>query len=340
MEEHTEHTINEGTTNSSDQTFNKDAQRALEASPEFTPGSDPLGLAKSNSAFSQMIAQFEQLKELANYFAQSEAFAKEFEMKDADGKPILNEDGTPKRNVADIVIALMAGRELGLDVTGSLLLGKKLNSKTYMAVYRGRGIGIDAATSMEKIYSIPTKNGTVSYTGVDIISARLIKGGVEFMPFIRDYAPLYQYYVVGENNAKTAIPLSAVEDPEGNVYSKYFIVSADKTKKEVEDARLSSKILLIAQEIGKITTIRFKRKINGKEQVLVVSYDTQKAKTAGLLPIYDDKGNLLQAGKDNWIAHEPTMLRNRTISIGGRIIGADLINGLYTEDEVSDLTSD
>jgi len=294
-----------------------------------------------NVALDVTIQAFERIKEVATYLATSDTFTKGFEVKDKDGKEIIDEaTGKPKINVADIAICLMAGNELGISITGSLLLGKKLNQATYLSILRGKGIGVDPATSMEKIISIPTKNGLTSYTMVDIISAKLLQGGVNFLPFIKNYAPFYIY-----NNAvtKEELELDAVLDENDDLKPNVYVITAASTPEDVKNAKAENKLLVTKERHGYYSKAKFTRVFSdGRILTHYQRFSSVDAERAGLLPwsIPDPNkaGSFIEMskGKDNWISNTPQMMNNRVISIGGRIIGADLINGLYTEDEIKD----
>lgn len=292
-------------------------------------------IAVISSDFDATIARFEKIKKVAEYLATSEAFVEGFKMKDKDGKDIIDEQtGRPKINVADITVCLMAGNEIGLNISGSLLYGRKLNQATYMAVMKGRSLGLDVATAIEKVVSIPTKNGYVSYTMVDIISAKLIQGGVEFLPFIKNYAPFYIYY-----NAitKEEVELDKIMNEQDELLNTCFLVDSSATPEKVKEAKENGLLLLTRTRHGYYSKVKMTRTLsNGTSQTIYQRFSTLDAERAGLLPTYNDKGEMLTPGKSNWITNTPQMMNNRCISIPGRIIGADLINGIYTRDEVID----
>ena len=286
------------------------------------------------------IMTFEKLKGVATYLATSDMFTKGFEIRDKDGNVILDETtGRPKINIADIVLCLTTGYELGLNIGGSLLYGKKLNQATYMSIVKGRGLGIDVATAMEKIITIQSKNGnTVSYTMVDIISAKLMQNQITFLPFIKNYAPYYIYYLAGTTEE---LELDKIADENDDLLSDYFVVHAGLVKEQVEKAKSENKILVTKTRHGYYSKAKFVRTYpNGKQVTHYQRFSTLDAERAGLLPSYgqdaNDKNKIVQLtqGKDNWINNTPQMMNNRVISIGGRIIGADLLNGVYTRDEV------
>ena len=297
-----------------------------------------------NRGLDSTIAAFEKLKGVAEYLASSDTFVKDFEVKDKDGKPIIDEQtGKPKVNTTDIALCLMAGNELGLNITGSLLYGKKLNQATYMAVMKGRSMGVDIATSIEKIVSIPTKNGYVSYTMVDIISAKLVQGGVQFLPFIKNYAPFYIYRNANMEELDIDIILDSDTD---ELKDNYFVANLGtennqtiiKNKEAVEKAKSEGKTIIIKERHGYYSKAKFTRTLaNGATVVHYQRFSTLDAERAGLLPVsqmVNGQSVEISKGKDNWISNTPQMMNNRIISIAGRIIGADLIQGIYTREEV------
>lgn len=298
-------------------------------------------IAIASNDFDATIAKFEKIKKVAEYLATSEAFVEGFKMKDKDGKDIIDEQtGRPKVNVADVTVCLMAGNEIGLNISGSLLYGRKLNQATYMAVMKGRSLGLDVATSIEKVVSIPTKNGYVSYTMVDIISAKLLNAGIEFLPFIRNYAPFYQYFHATTNEE---LELDKILDENDNLLSNYYIVDSTTTA-EILKTKLADGIIPVKKiRHGYFSKAKFVRTYpNGKIITHYQRFSTLDAERADLLPWSIPDSNKAGAfiemskGKDNWIKNTPQMMNNRVISIGGRIIGADLLNGIYTREEIID----
>ena len=292
-------------------------------------------IAVISSDFDATIARFEKIKKVAEYLATSEAFVEGFKMKDKDGKDIIDEQtGRPKINVADVTVCLMAGNEIGLNISGSLLYGRKLNQATYMSVMKGRSLGLDVATAIEKVVSIPTKNGYVSYTMVDIISAKLLSAGVEFLPFIRNYAPFYIYY---DAKSKEELDLDRILDENDDLKSDYFLVDASSTADKTKEAIESGKKMVTRVRHGYFSKAKFTRKYpDGRTITMYQRFSSLDAERAGLLPVYNEKGEIVSAGKSNWISNTPQMMNNRVISIAGRIICADGLNGVYTREEVVD----
>jgi hypothetical protein len=292
-----------------------------------------------NKSLDATIAQFERIKELAIYLSTSDAFTQGFELKNEKGEVLRDENGRPRINVADVAICLMTGHEVGLDIGGSLLYGKKLNQSTYMSIIKGRSMGIDLATSIEKIVTITGKSGNpVTYTMVDLISAKLIEAGVEYLPFIKNYAPFYIY-----TNARTKeeLELDKICDEQDDLKDEYYLVYGGNQKKEdIDAAEAAGKTLVTRVQHGYYSKAKFVRKFPDNHILTHIQrFSTLDAERAELLPIYgiDPTNNLpviVSKGKDNWIKATPQMMANRVISIAGRIICADQLKGVYTREEV------
>jgi hypothetical protein len=291
-------------------------------------------IVKSSKSIDETIATFAKIKEIAEYVATSGIFTAGYEIKDKEGKVVIDEStGLPKVNIADVAMSIVTGYELGLDLGGSLLLGKKLNPATYLSVIKGKEIGVGIATALEKIVSIPTRNGLISYTMVDVISAKLIEGGVSFLPFLRNFAPFYRYY---DASSKEELDLDVVLNENDFLKEDYFLVNAGTTPELLKEALTAGKKTVTRIRYGEFTKAKFVRKTSAGIVTHYQRFSTLDAQRAGLLPVYDKDGKELAKGKDNWISNTPQMMANRVISIGGRIIGADLIHGLYTKEELID----
>ena len=289
------------------------------------------------------IQAFEKIKKLAEYVATSETFAKGFEIKDKEGNAIIDDvTGRPKINTADVALCIMAGHEIGLNIAGSLMYGKKLNQATYMSVMKGRSLGVDVATAIEKVITITSKTGnTISYTMVDIISAKLMQAQITFLPFIKNYAPFYIYKDASQNE----IELDKVVDENDDLKPEYVVVNLKDTpesiKEQVKVIKDAGKIVVTKTQHGYYSKAKFVRTYpDGHTVTHYQRFSTLDAERAGFLPTFgpdpNNKDKVVQytAGKDNWINNTPQLMNNRTISIGGRIIGADLLNGVYTREEV------
>lgn len=296
------------------------------------------GLAKSNTQssvstrankFNNLIQSLKDAEELADYVVNSKTFGVHFETKVVD----TNEDGTPKldknnneiykvvKNKSDVIAAIVLGSELGISPMAAITLGAKLNAKAYTKVMRGRKLGLDPMTSIDLIHVIPTKNGDTVSAGVHVIAGVLLKNGIKY-EYTQDSDPVYDYI-----SLKTGKIVQYDE-------SKHLAVDKNTTPEEINKAKEAKKDFVQKRITNRITTCVFKR--DGYKD-LTITYSLQDATNAGLYRGINEDGEKID-GKDNWNKHPATMLRNRTLTIGGRIIGADYLDGMYSIEEAMEFT--
>ena len=222
----------------------------------------------------------------------------------------------------DAIACILLGHEIGLAPMESLSFGKRLTVEKIQSVIKGRSLNIDTVTSLEHIHQIKTANGVVSIMGIQLITALLLRAGIK-IDFVEDFRPLYQYI-----------------DMSGEVYLQETIESSKDMFQIITENTPDSKYDKDKIQVAftnKEYTRRTKVKMTRGDIVIEISYTLQQATDAGLYRgIHSKTGNEVK-GKDNWNSHEATMLRNRPVSICGRLIGGDVINGVYTFEEVLDI---
>ena len=221
----------------------------------------------------------------------------------------------------DIIACILLGHEIGLKPMESLSFGKRLTVDKVHGVLKGKTLGVDTVTSIEHIHQIKTGNGVVSTVGVHLIVALLLKAGIK-INFIEDFIPLYQYI-----------------DMSGNTYQQETIESSKDRFQVISEStpdsdydKMKIQVVFTTKEYTRRTIVEMTRGVN----VIRISYTLQQATDAGLYHGVSTQGKDV-TGKGNWNDNAASMLRNRPLSICGRIIGADVINGLYTFEEIIDL---
>jgi len=258
--------------------------------------------------------------------------AKPFEHKDKDGNVIVD--------TGDIIAAITLGWDMGISPAASIMLGRKLNANSYFSVLRGKELGLNAITSMSKIYVISTKNSDILALDVGIITKAILDSGTE-MHYIRDYAPAITYkdLLTGKYLGHKWL----FTDDNDNLRDDYFIyIKGVTTDDEVKKANDDGKIILIKHGITFVSSLRLIRKSNNIDKTF--HYSLQDATDAGLYNGYhsslidsNTKKPLYIKGRDNWNNHPATMLRNRVTSIGGRIVVADMLQGAYSKEEAMEI---
>ena len=249
---------------------------------------------------------------LAEWVAKSSTYGEAF--KDEDGKI----------NPADVVTAVVLGSELGIPPMSSILLGKRLNANAYFKVMQGRALGLNPVSALNNISVIDTAKATVIHTGVHVITKCLIDAGID-INILKDYEPVYGYVNIMDNK---------IVDVEVVGKDKIYEVTATSNPQEITKAKTDKKILVKKKEVNRVTEIEFKRE---ERTPLKIKYSLREAIDAGLYKGVTTDGQEVK-GKDNWNNHPATMLRNRAITIGGRIIAADRLQGIYSTEEASEFT--
>jgi hypothetical protein len=229
---------------------------------------------------------------------------------------LVNSDLVDSKNPQDIIISMMIAEEIGLKPTTGILLGKKLNAFTVGCVLRGKSLGFDAITSMEKTFAFKDKSGENIKTGiaVDLLTASLLKAGVTIR-ILKDYAPLYGY---ADNKGTLYHPLTIN-------WEMYQLVNKATKKEEVDPTKIP--VVHTNQPVDYITEIEFKRTIKKIDGTCEDVVHVEKV-------YFNDYKHL--HNKDNWTNYGKDMLRTRCLGKGSRFIGNDLVNGANTIDELLD----
>jgi hypothetical protein len=328
--------INEATTDKVEVEIKPKITPEIKASPAtelvVTEKKDNTALASNDAVISSIDLFMQRLKAFetfAEYIARS-SYRKQFlvPMRDAKGKEMRDENNEIMEEVstADIVACLTLGQEMGLSEMGSIALGKQLNAENYKKVIRGRALGLDPIASLSLVSVIPTGNGDIFHTGVHVITNAMNKSGCEY-EIVKDFNTEFIYYLVDDNNKKSSTYIK--QEEYDNNTDKYVILSSTLSAEDVKDYKARN-FTFVLKFPTKVTTVNFKR----GNRTLTISYSLQEAIDAGLYKGTTSDGEK-KNGKDNWNSNPATMLRNRALTNGGRIICSDIINNTYSHDEVS-----
>jgi len=230
------------------------------------------------------------------------------------------------KTVEDALFCIVLGSELGLNPMTSVTLGNLLNRESTLAVWKGKGLGLDAVTSIENIHVFQTSNGLKSYTGVHIITSALNRNNIKH-EIIRNATNLYEYFDV--SSGKTPI-LYKEEDIIRNE-NNFQIVTSLTSKEDYDTHKIQVGITSKVYDLGTIVKFTKSVPIDSANKTGVVThfevFTVKMAEKAGLL------------GKDNW-KYLSKMLYDRCIGGGGRIIGAEFLQGIYTNNEIKDTFND
>jgi hypothetical protein len=281
------------------------------------------------------LQSFKDMIELATNIAEyikttpfADNFAKDIPVLDKDGNFIEDSLGNKKTEKKvdnnDIIACILLGEELGIPPMKAIMLGGSLNKDAILKVEIGKTLGLSAIRSLDSISVISTRAGTIPHLGVNIITKVLNEAGVK-IKILEDFKAVYQYQDVYEN--------TVLSEDEFNELEKIHIVKKSDTKEKIAELFSNGYSILVKQEITKRTKVRLERK---EQEPVEISYTLKEATEAGLYKGKDSSGKTVD-GKDNWNKHPSTMLRNRAITIAGRIIAADKLNKIYSTEEALEI---
>lgn len=289
----------------------------------------------------------------------SGALAKPFILKDDDNKVIM-ENGKPKIDTGAVVANMVLGHEMGIPPMASLQLGDRINADAYMSVIRGRELGIDAVSSIDKIYHINNKISLAK----DIIIAQLLKVGAK-VNYIRKYepTPIYKgldgkyvghrhmlcdkegvlkniYHIYVKTNLAPLKPNASQADKQA--FAQKQIEISKKTKAEIVPAIKDGKIVLYQSGITYVSSVHIIRESNSIDEVW--HYSIQEAIDASLHEGFhsrklseDGKSQLYVTGKPNWNNHPAQHLTDRVLKIAATTVVADKIMGNYSHEEMIEI---
>lgn len=292
------------------------------------------GLSVINPINLDPIRDFKQIQEFALAVANS-TMADQFKVK-----------GKESVEVADIIGAISIGIEIGIPPMSAISLGKTLNAKSYLSVLKGKAMGLDPITSISKVHIIPTGNGDIMYTSVDIINKAYLDTNTR-LKFIRDYEATPKYYTLNDDNTVSYVGHKwKIYNEDLTVKTGFFVYdSSVHSIDDIKSAKQKGQLVVYkGNGITFVTSIHIQRPEKGIDEIF--HYSTQEAIDAGLLSGYHSSkvvqdGNkytpFYVKGKLNWNDNTPQMLRNRCLSIPGRIILADRLTGVYSVDEIRDM---
>lgn len=282
---------------------------ALEKFKNPTSTSSTPGIKKLN-----LVDAIKEAELIADYVMKSETFGKVFEKRDKDGKVV--------KNKSDIIAAIITGRELGLSEMASITFGKQLDRHAFFKVMKGASLGIDPITSLDVINVISTSNGDIIHTGINVIASALLKSGIRF-EFTEDAKKEYVYCRTKDG-----------EEVGAELKDKYFVITPKTTKEAIKKATEKGDIFVYKKLKDIKTTVRLER---DGHPPLVLTYTRNQAIDAGLYKGTKSDGTTSD-GKPNWNNHLETMLRNRALTIAGRLYGADVLQRTYSHEEAQEIT--
>jgi hypothetical protein len=223
----------------------------------------------------------------------------------------------------DIIACITLGGSIGLPPMVAITFGKTLDKLAYFKVMKGKSLGMDIVSSLHHVFAYE-KDGNI-ITGMDshAINATIINNGITYH-FVDDFKQKLYY-----RDSKTKEFLGY------NKEDNYFVINKGCSANDLTTA-INAKKTLVTEHITFYSKVEFDRK---GWKTHIEEYSLLDATEAGLYKGIDFVGNEVK-GKVAWNAHPKTILNGRVIAIGARKIGGDVLNGLYTKEELDEITND
>jgi hypothetical protein len=218
----------------------------------------------------------------------------------------------------DIVACILLGRELGLSDMVSISFGKTLDKTAYFKVMKGKSLGMDTISSLQHVFTYEKEGQMIIGMDTHFINATILKAGINYK-FVKDFER--KVYYRDKNNVFL-----------GYILDENWIIINRGIKPEGLKAALEQGKFPVKEEFTFESSAIFYRK--GWEPH-IETYSLLDATQAGLYQGFDLLGNEIK-GKPAWNANPKSIMNGRVITIAGRKIAGDALNGLYSLDEIND----
>lgn len=252
--------------------------------------------------------------------------------KGEDGTIDLSGTPTTVFNKADMVLCLALGEELGIPPMQALSYGKSLNLTAVKKVEKGKKLGLDYATALERIYVWGEGSKEIVYTSIEIVTAALSKAGITKEIIQDGKNPIW--YCLNLHNGKREIFNPSIHK-DINISSFSDADQRDTLEKISQKGIIGVNKDKQPTYVAEVKLTRYERFGNDKrvKEIISIPYSSQEAIDAGLLKGINSDGETIK-GKDNWNKHRATHLIKMSLMIGGRLIAPDILNGIYNEAEL------
>lgn len=285
----------------------------------------------ANSYLSIFKNEIKSLRELIDIVKDShynQAFLEESTEIDDEGK----KKSVLVVNTNAMLSTAITGRMIGLDPLSALALGKSLDQHAISKVQQGKRLGLDVYQSLRLIHIFTNpKDGKVSQTvSANLIEGILLKNNI-IIEVLRDCDPEYKYIQVSnkvELNNKDILE-------NGKLIDKYILyVDGLHNQAFINEQTAKGKIFVIKILVDLVTEVKMTRIFKDRTDVKTYSVTRQDVINWGFLKGTTIFGTVIDKSRSIWETRYPQMTLKTAISNCGRRIANDLIEGLYSHEEM------
>lgn len=203
-------------------------------------------------------------------------------------------------------------KDWGKDIAKSGLTPLKSSEQVVAAIMMGRELGLDPMVSVNNIIPI---NGKATL-GIHLINSLLLKAGI-VTEILRKYEPCVAFALKGDDG-------KAFKGEDGK--SAPTILRVGFIDEEPKEYEVKGKTIVDFKTIVRMTRMLKQPDGSYKQIIVTGEFSLNDARTAGL------------AGKDNWKNYPAVLALKMATVFAGRIIGADILLGMYETGEMADVT--
>lgn len=235
-------------------------------------------------------------------------------------------------NTNAMLSTAITGRMIGLDPLSALALGKSLDQHAISKVQQGKRLGLDVYQSLRLIHIFTNpKDGKVSQTvSSNLIEGILLKNNIT-IEVLRDCDPEYKYIQL--SNKVELDNKDILEN--GKLIDKYILyVDGLHNQAFINEQTSKGKIFVTRLLTNIVTEVRMTRVYTDRTDIKTYSVTRQDVINWGFLKGTTTFGTVIDKSRSIWETRYPQMTLKTAISNCGRRIANDLIEGLYSHEEM------
>lgn len=235
-------------------------------------------------------------------------------------------------NVNAMLSTALTGRMIGLDPLSALAMGKSLDQHAISKVQQGKRLGLDVYQSIRLIHIFTNpKDGKVSQTvSANLIEGILLRNNIK-IKVLKDCQPVYQYIQITNNEL--------IDEKEviidGKLKDEYVLfIKGVHTQAFITEQISKGKVFLTRYALTFETTVQMEREYPNRLDIKTYTVTRQNAIDWGFIKGTTSFGTTIDKSRGIWEARYQQMALKTCISNCGRRIANDLVEGLYSYEEL------
>ena len=248
----------------------------------------------------------------------------------------VGDDGKKKSvlvpNLDAMLSTALTGRMIGLDPLSALAMGKSLDQHAISKVQQGKRLGLDVYQSLRLIHIFTNpSDGKVSQTvSANLIEGILLRNNIK-ISVLKDCQPIYQYVQLTNNEQIDEKEIIV----DGKLKDEYVLfIKGIHNQSFITEQISKGKTFLTRFIVNYETVVRMERTYPDRVDVKTYTVTRQDAINWGFIKGVTSFGTTIEKSRKIWEARYNQMALKTAISNCGRRIANDLVEGLYSYEEL------